>query len=89
MNNLNLFNEINRVARQFDDQALQLMAGKRTKSSTDKAQLCKQFSNILYEISANLYALNIDQPKPEAPKYDWKPKREVETEEETKENDDE
>jgi hypothetical protein len=64
MNNLNLFNEINRVARQFDDQALQLMAGKRTKSSTDKAQLCKQFSNILYEISANLYALNIEQPQP-------------------------
>lgn len=64
MNNLNLFNEINRVARQFDDQALQLMAGKRTKSSTDKAQLCKHFSNILYEISANLYALNIEQPQP-------------------------
>ena len=64
MNNLNLFNEINRVARQYDDQALQLMAGKRTKSSTDKAQLCKQFSNILYEISANLYALNIEQPQP-------------------------
>ena len=64
MNNLNLFNEINRVARQYDDQALQLMAGKRTKSSTDKAQLCKQFSNILYEISANLYALNIEKPQP-------------------------
>lgn len=64
MNNLNLFNEINRVARQYDDQALQLMAGKRTKSSTDKAQLCKQFSNILYEISANLYGLNIEQPQP-------------------------
>ena len=64
MNNLNLFNEINRVARQFDDQALQLMVGKRSKSSTDKAQLCKQFSNILYEISANLYALNIEQPQP-------------------------
>ena len=64
MNNLNLFNEINRVARQFDDQALQLMAGKRSKSRTNQAQLCKQFSNILYEISANLYALNIEQPQP-------------------------
>ena len=64
MNNLNLFNEINRVARQYDDQALQLMAGKRSKSRTDQAQLCKQFSNILYEISANLYALNIEQPQP-------------------------
>lgn len=64
MNNLNLFNEINRVARQFDDQALQLMVGKRSKSRTDQAQLCKQFSNILYEISANLYALNIEQPQP-------------------------
>lgn len=64
MNNLNLFNEINRVARQFDDQALQLMAGKRSKSRTDQAQLCKQFSNILYEISGNLYALNIEQPQP-------------------------
>jgi hypothetical protein len=64
MDNLNLFNEINRVARQYDDQALQLMAGKRSKSRTDKAQLCKQFSNILYEISANLYALNIEQPQP-------------------------
>ena len=64
MNNLNLFNEINRVARQYDDQALQLMAGKRSKSRTDQAQLCKQFSNILYEISANLYALNFEQPQP-------------------------
>ena len=65
MNNLNLFNEINRVARQYDDQALQLMVGKRSKSRTDQAQLCKQFSNILYEISANLYGLNIEQPQPE------------------------
>ncbi len=65
MNNLNLFNEINRVARQYDDQALQLILGKRSKSRTDQAQLCKLFSNILYGISANLYVLNIEQPQPE------------------------
>jgi hypothetical protein len=65
MNNLNLFNEINRVARQYDDQALQLMVGKRSKLNTVQAQMCKQFSGTLYEISANLYALNIEQPQPE------------------------
>jgi hypothetical protein len=65
MNNLILFNEINRVARQYDNQALQLMSGKRSKSGNIQAQLCKQFSSTLYEISANLYALNFEQPQPQ------------------------
>lgn len=65
MDNLKLFNEVNRVARQYDNQALELVAGKRTKANTEKAQMCKQFSNILYEISANLYGINLDQPQPE------------------------
>lgn len=59
MNNLNLFNEINKVARQFDDQAMQLIEGRRTKSRNAQAQLCKQFSGILYEISAHVYGINI------------------------------
>lgn len=62
MNNLNLFNEINKVARQFDDQAMQLIEGRRTKSRNAQAQLCKQFSGILYEISAHVYGINIEQP---------------------------
>lgn len=62
MDNLKLFNEINRIARQYDDQAMQLIAGRRTKSLTQQAQLCKQFSGILYEISAHVYGINIEQP---------------------------
>ena len=59
MNNLNLFNEINKVARQFDDQAMQLINGRRTKSRTEQAQLCKQFSGLLYEIGEHVYGINI------------------------------
>lgn len=62
MNNLNLFNEINRIARQYDDQAMQLIVGRRSKSRNQQAQLCKQFSGILYEISAHVYGINIEQP---------------------------
>jgi len=65
MNNLNLFNEINRFARQYNDQALQLMSGRRSKSRTDQAQLCRQFSNLLYAIGESVYGLNIEQPQPE------------------------
>jgi hypothetical protein len=62
VNNLNLFNEINRIARQYDDQAMQLIVGRRSKSRNQQAQLCKQFSGILYEISAHVYGINIEQP---------------------------
>ncbi len=72
MNNLNLFNEINKVARQFDDQAMQLIEGRRTKSRNAQAQLCKQFSALLYEIGEHVYGINIapqvepqTQPEPE------------------------
>ena len=59
MNNLNLFNEINKDARQFDDQAMQLINGRRTKSRNAQAQLCKQFSGLLYEIGEHVYGINI------------------------------
>lgn len=59
MNNLNLFNEINRIARQYDDQAMQLIVGRRSKSRNAQAQLCKQFSALLYEIGEHVYGINI------------------------------